>query len=214
MTDLERAAWAALKGDITTWPAQIVAMLAVERERCARIAEKYDVRESPSYLGNWYVGRAIAAAIRKGNPGSTDDQRHGTETIEIRPNSSAGIDEYGRCEDVDEVCGHGQLHVEQMSKKSFWASLRGSNGKSVVMWFTSKRTIKLVAYREIETENPQDQLLVDMISREAVRLYQNSNWFLNTIAYTPEMRREMENMWFGAPPPTSEVKIKLPTDYA
>lgn len=137
-----------------------------------------------------------------------------TEIIEIRPNPGAKIDKDGRCEDVDEVCGRGELHVEQMSKKSFWASLRGSNGKSVVMWFTSKRRIKLVAYREIETENPHDHLLVDMISREAVRLYRNSNWFLNTIAYTPEMRREMENIWFGAPLPTSGVKIKLPTDYA
>lgn len=38
MTDLERAAWAALKGDITSWPAQIVSALAAARREGAEEA--------------------------------------------------------------------------------------------------------------------------------------------------------------------------------
>lgn len=38
MTDLEREAWAALKGEITSWPAQIVAALAAARREGAEEA--------------------------------------------------------------------------------------------------------------------------------------------------------------------------------
>ena len=64
---------------------------------------------------------------------------------EIRPNSGVKCDIYGRCEDTDEVVGQGFLHVEQMDDKTYWARLDLPDGKAIVMWFTSRGKIKLIA---------------------------------------------------------------------
>jgi hypothetical protein len=64
---------------------------------------------------------------------------------EIRPNPGAACDAVGRCEDVDEVVGSGFLHVEQMDSKCYWARLDLPDGKAIVMHFTSRGKIKLVA---------------------------------------------------------------------
>jgi hypothetical protein len=64
---------------------------------------------------------------------------------EIRPNEGALVDDHGRCEDTDEVVGHGSLHVEQMHDKCFCARLELPDGKAIVMWFQSRGKIKLVA---------------------------------------------------------------------
>lgn len=64
---------------------------------------------------------------------------------EIRPNPGAAVDAHGRCEDTDEVVGHGFLHVEQMDDRTYWARLDLPGGKAIVMWFTSRGKIKLTA---------------------------------------------------------------------
>ena len=64
---------------------------------------------------------------------------------EIRPNPDAKVDTHGRCEDVDEVVGTGDLHVEQMSDNCYWARLELPDGKAIVMWFNSRGKIKLTA---------------------------------------------------------------------
>jgi hypothetical protein len=38
---------------------------------------------------------------------------------EIRPNEGAKLDVHGGCDDTDEVCGQGYLHVEQMDKNLY-----------------------------------------------------------------------------------------------
>lgn len=63
---------------------------------------------------------------------------------EIRPNPGAAII-CGCCEDTDEVVGIGALHVEQMDDHCYWARLDLPDGKSIVMWFTSRGKIKLTA---------------------------------------------------------------------
>ncbi len=64
---------------------------------------------------------------------------------EIRPKPGTECDATGRCEDTDEVVGKGFLHVEQMDSRCYWARLDLSDGKAVVMYFTSRSKIKLVA---------------------------------------------------------------------
>jgi len=51
----------------------------------------------------------------------------------------------GRCEDTDEVDGYGLLHVEQMDDTCFLARLDLPNGKAIVMWFSSRAKINLIA---------------------------------------------------------------------
>jgi hypothetical protein len=63
---------------------------------------------------------------------------------EIRPFPGATL-EYGRCERTDEVVGTGMLHVESMHEKLFWARLYAPVGPDIVMWFSSKSPITLVA---------------------------------------------------------------------
>ena len=64
-------------------------------------------------------------------------------TYEIRPNYGGRLDDFGGCEDTDEVIGTGDLHVEQMDDHCYWARLELANGKAIVMWFTSREKIKL-----------------------------------------------------------------------
>ena len=66
---------------------------------------------------------------------------------EIRPNPGAVL-KNGRCEDVDEVLGTGELHVEQMNGKMFWARLYVKDGPDIVMWFQGKGRIQLIAELE------------------------------------------------------------------
>jgi hypothetical protein len=66
-------------------------------------------------------------------------------TAEIRPNYGAICDASGRCEDTDEVVGGGFLHVEQMDDNCYWARLDMPDGRAIVMWFTSKNKIQLIA---------------------------------------------------------------------
>jgi hypothetical protein len=63
---------------------------------------------------------------------------------EIRPNPGAKCDQHGRCENTDEVVGHGFLHVEQMDKNCYWARLDLPDGRAIVMWFRSRSEIKLI----------------------------------------------------------------------
>lgn len=71
----------------------------------------------------------------------------GEKGPEIRPNKGAVVS-HDRCEDTDEVCGYGFLHVEQMDRNCFWARLDAPVGSGVVMWFNSKSPIKLTAERD------------------------------------------------------------------
>ena len=63
---------------------------------------------------------------------------------EIRPNPDVEMVK-DRCEDTDEVIGHGNLHVEQMDDNCFWARLDLEDGKAIVMWFKSRGKIRLIA---------------------------------------------------------------------
>ncbi|MBS0361048.1 MAG: hypothetical protein JSR98_06685 [Proteobacteria bacterium] len=74
-------------------------------------------------------------------------QRRTPLATEIRPNDGAKLVD-NRCEDTDEVVGHGNLHVEQMDARRFWARLSVADGPDVVMWFSSKSKITLTAELE------------------------------------------------------------------
>jgi hypothetical protein len=63
---------------------------------------------------------------------------------EIRPNEGAAFVN-DRCENTDEVVGEGSLHVEQMHDKCYWARLDLKDGRAIVMWFSSRAPIKLIA---------------------------------------------------------------------
>lgn len=67
-----------------------------------------------------------------------------TRKAEIRPNPGASVIR-GRCEDTDEVVGTGNLHIEQMHDKCYWARLDLPDGKAIVMWFNSRGKINLTA---------------------------------------------------------------------
>ena len=53
----------------------------------------------------------------------------------------------GRCEDTDEVCGFGFLHVEQMDDRCFWARLSTPPGQDdvVMRWNVEWGRLRLTA---------------------------------------------------------------------